>query len=154
MKSLAAGLIIIILGGSVLYYYKNTKTTITQNVSRTAPSPIPTNKAVEFSATFKIITNGTTRIFTDSKYHNLSDVVYITSKDPNKVEVRKENITWSDFFKTLPMNLDKNCLVTGAKQTFCTNETKKLYFYLNDVETPDALDNLIKENDYLLVEYK
>lgn len=25
---------------------------------------------------FSIVTNGTTRIFTDSKYHNLSEVVY------------------------------------------------------------------------------
>lgn len=153
MKSLIIGLILIILGGSFLYYYKNTKTTTQKTLSPTS-SPVSVNRKVEFSATFKIITNGTTRIFTDSKYHNLSKDVYITSKNPNKIEVRKENVTWSDFFKTLPMNLDKNCLVTGTKQTFCTNDTKKLYFYLNNIETPDALDSLIKENDYLLVEYK
>lgn len=153
MKSLIIGLILIILGGSFLYYYKNTKTTTQKTLSPTS-SPVSINRKVEFSAMFKIITNGTTRIFTDSKYHNLSNDVYITSKNPSKIEVRKENVTWSDFFKTLPMNLDKNCLVTGTKQTFCTNDTKKLYFYLNNIETPDALDNLIKENDYLLVEYK
>lgn len=153
MKSVAIGLILIILAGSFLYYYKNTKTTA-QKTSSSAPSPISVDKEVGFSATFKIITNGTTRIFTDSKYHNLSDNVYITSKDPNKIEIRREKITWSDFFKTLPMSLDKNCLVTGTKQTFCTNDTKKLYFYLNNIEAPNALDNLIKENDYLLVEYK
>lgn len=153
MKSLIIGLILIILGDSFLYYYKNTKTSI-QKISSPTSSPVSANRKVEFSATFKIITNGTTRIFTDSKYHNLSNDIYITSKNPSKIEVRKENVTWSDFFKTLPMNLDKNCLVTGTKQTFCTYDTKKLYFYLNNIETPDALDNLIKEDDYLLVEYK
>jgi hypothetical protein len=52
------------------------------------------------------------------------------------------------------MKLDKNCLVTGTKQTFCTNETKKLFFYVNKIEIPDVLDKVVKDNDNLLVEYK
>lgn len=117
-------------------------------------SPVSVEPNTEITATFKIITNGTTRIFSDSRYHNLSKDVYITSQNPDTIIVKKTNIKWSDFFKTLPMSLDKNCLVTGTKQTFCTNESGKLYFYLNGVESPSALDNIIGNNDFLFVEYR
>lgn len=153
MRSSAIGLIIIILSGSFLYYYKNTKTT-NQKTPSSISSPVSENRKAESSATFKIITNGTTRIFTDSKYHNLSQDVFITPEEPNKIKVTKENITWSDFFKTLPMSIDEKCLITGTKQTFCTSKNKRLYFYINNSEVPNALDKSIKDNDYLLVEYK
>jgi hypothetical protein len=118
-------------------------------------SPVPSVEPnIEVTATFKIITNGTTRIFSDPRYHNLSKDVYITLQNPNTIVVKKTDIKWSDFFKTLPMSLDKNCLVTGTKQTFCTNENGKLYFYINNIENPNALDNPIRNNDFLLVEYK
>ena len=51
------------------------------------------------------------------------------------------------------MSLDKNCLVTGTKQTFCTNKTQKLRFYINNIEDPDALDKVIKNKDSLLVTF-
>jgi hypothetical protein len=40
------------------------------------------------------------------------------------VHVRKAGVIWSDFFKTLPMELTKDCLITGTKQTFCIGETE------------------------------
>lgn len=146
-------IVVIILVGVSLYFYKDNRSTVIK-VTESTPSPVTKISDVEIIATFKIVTNGTVRIFSDSKYHNLSKDVYITSQNPNTIEVKKESVTWEDFFKTLPMSLDKNCLVTGTKQTFCTNKSKKLFFYINDVETPNALDNVINKNDHLLVEYK
>jgi len=151
IKKIVIVFIIILTIGLVFYYNDKSKE---KSVTKTNSISETSIQQTKITAEFKIITNGFQRIFSDSKYHNLSDGVYTTSKDPNKIEVRKENITWSDFFKTLPMSLDKNCLVTGTKQTFCTNENKKLYFYINNTETPDALDNPIQDNDFLLVEYK
>lgn len=108
----------------------------------------------KYTARFEIYTNGTKRVFTSSMYHNQSDYVYIDKPDPSIVNVNKLNVTWHDFFKTLPFTLNKECLITGTKQTFCNNETKKLHFYLNEQETIDALDQVIQENDFLRVEYK
>ncbi len=51
------------------------------------------------------------------------------------------------------MSLTKDCLVTGTKEEFCSNETKKLKFFINDLESPDALDQIIKQDDKLKVEY-
>ncbi len=154
MKKIIIGIIVLITVIIFWYFSNNTKSITQQMVSSPTRSSLPTNNSVEISATFKIITNGTTRIFTDSKYHNLSKDVYVTSQNPNTIVVKKTGIKWSDFFKTLPMSLDENCLVTGTKQTFCTNKNGKLYFYINNTETPDALDNPIQNNDFLLVEYK
>src|SRR3989344_3179598 len=80
-----------------------------------APTSAPTSAitltptTVNITASFEIYTLGTKRIFTDGKYHNLSQDVYITTSDPSAVYVKKANITWSDFFETLPMKLSKDC---------------------------------------------
>ena len=114
---------------------------------------ISSDDEVHVHAEFEIVTNGTTRIFTDKKYHELSEDVRIEASDSNTVHVHKKGITWNDFFKTLPMSLDKKCLVTGTKQTFCTGNGKVLRFYINTIESPDILDLEIKNGDKLLVTF-
>lgn len=116
----------------------------------TPPTPITT----DFTARFEIFTNGTKRVFTEAKYHNQSIDAYIEKPDPHLIYIKKPGITWNDFFSTLPFSVTKDCLVTGTKQTFCTTETKKLYFYLNDQEIPDVLDKLVAPDDLLRIEYK
>ena len=109
---------------------------------------------INITATFEIYTNTTKRIFTDSKYHNLSEDVYITAQDPSIIYVKKEAITWDVFFKTLPMSLSKNCLVTGTGQNFCTGENGILRFYINGEENTDALDLVIQNQDNLTVKFE
>ena len=111
-------------------------------------------KEANIAAAFEIYTNGAKRIFTDPKYHNLSADVYITAQDPSIIYVKKEAITWDDFFKTLPMNLSKDCLVTGTKQTFCTGENGILRFYINGAENRDTLDLVIQNQDNLTVKFE
>lgn len=112
-------------------------------------SPLPD----AYTARFEIYTNGVKRVFTASMYHNQSDEVYIENSDPEQIFIKTAGTRWKDFFGTLPFSLSKECLVTGTNQTFCTNQNAKLYFYLNDQETPDVLEKVIKPNDFLRVEY-
>lgn len=122
-------------------------------------SPTPSNtsslppKFTPFQAKFLIYTNGTRRIFTDPKYHNKSDEVYIEKQNPQLINVKKRDITWENFFTTLPMELTKDCLTTGTSQTFCTNNTHSLKFYINGNEEKNALDKIILPDDKLLVTY-
>lgn len=136
----------------ILFVYKSSRNNNQPLPTINPASTLPT--FIEKQATFKIVTNGTVRIFTDKKYHNLSPEVYITSKDPEVIYIKKQNIKWSDFFATLPMKLTKDCLTTGTGQIFCTNSEKSLKFYINGIENKNALDEVINTNDYLLVEYK
>lgn len=125
-----------------------------QQEASTPSASSPTPGPVDFTASFEIVTLGTTRTFTAERYHNLSSEVYITSDDPNTVHVKADGVTWADFFQTLPMKLTKKCLTTGTGQVFCTNETDELKFFINDTEDPQALNKKINSGDKLLVIYE
>lgn len=152
MKKALLLLIPLALIGGYLLLNKTKPAVEEQNTTPTI-SVTPTEEAVNYKATFSIVTNGTTRIFTDSKYHNLSEDVYIEASSPNTVVVKKSGVTWDYFFRTLPMELSKECLTTGTQQIFCTDKTKTLRFFVNDKEDPDALDKEIKDGDSLRVTY-
>ena len=151
---LLAPLIIILL---LIFLLPKQSNRISENTAH-SPTPIPiketTPSPVNFTAYFEIHTLGTKRIFTDSKYHNLSDDVYITPSNTNQIIVKGKNVTWSDFFATLPMKLEKDCLTTGTGQVFCTSEIRSLKFYVNDIEDPDVLDKEISPDDFLRVVYE
>lgn len=126
----------------------------TQNRQTAKASPVPDqNEAANIKATFTIVTNGLTRNFSAKMYHNLSLDVFIESTDPSQVIVKKKGVAWDDFFKTLPMQLTKDCLTTGTKEKFCTGENGTLRFYLNDKEDPGLLDKEIKEGDQALIQF-
>lgn len=126
----------------------------TQNSQTAKASPVPDqNEAANIKATFTIVTNGLTRNFSAKMYHNLSPEVYIESTDPSQVHIKKKGTTWDNFFKTLPMQLTKECLVTGTKETFCTGENGTLRFYINDIEDKDLLDKEIKEGDKAQIQF-
>ncbi len=99
------------------------------------------------------MTDKITRSFTNPKYHNQSPDVYISSDDPTKVHVTKAGTTWDDFFKTLPMKLTKDCLITGDGETLCDGKDGTLKFYLNGVEDKDLLEREIKEGDRALIKF-
>ncbi|HSA83648.1 MAG TPA: hypothetical protein VLF20_02060 [Patescibacteria group bacterium] len=141
-------LIIFVIAGFFVFSSttKNNPKTLTVPISQ-AP------ETVETKAAFAIFTHGVFRIFTAAMYHNLSTDVYIESSNPNIVYVKRANITWDDFFNTLPFKLSKECLTTGTGQTFCTKGNQSLRFYLNGKVNPNALDQVIKEGDQLLVTF-
>lgn len=83
----------------------------------------------------------------------MSTEVYLEKDSPNTVFVKKKGATWDDFFKTLPMTLSKDCLVTGTKQSFCTDKQSSLKFYLNGARNDSLLEAEIKEGDRVLISF-
>ncbi len=144
----------IVLAGASYLLFKNqtnypTISAPTNNISST-PSSDTRGKT---EATFAIYTNGTFRIFTDPRYHNRSEDVFISSGNPSVINVIKKGVTWNDFFKTLPMKLEKTCITTGTGQVFCSNQTHTLKFFINGAKDDKTLDREIKNEDRLLVSY-
>lgn len=128
------------------------------NKPQTNQTSIPTSTStptedVDIKANFTIITGNITRSFKAEKYHNKSPDVYITADDPSIVHVTKKGITWDDFFKTLPMKLTKECLITGDEETLCDGKDGSLKFFLNDLKDKDLLDKEIKQNDQILIKF-
>jgi hypothetical protein len=123
------------------------------SVSQTPSPTLEVTRDVNYEARFAIYTNGTKRIFTNSMYHNLSKDVYIEASDPSIVHVKKDGVIWMDFFMTLPLKLDKDCLTTGTKETFCSTPKATLKFYLNGVRNDKFLFEKIKDGDLALISY-
>ncbi len=131
--------------------YNGTVATRTPGISPNGASTVA--QMVDYRAGFAIFTHGTFRIFTAAMYHDRSKEVFITAENPNIVHVKKRGATWNDFFKTLPMVLTNDCLVTGTKETFCTGERETLSFYLNGEEADDFLNTEIHDGDRALVSF-
>jgi hypothetical protein len=123
------------------------------NGTTVVPTPPEMTVSDDLTATFEIYTNGTKRIFTQAMYLNQSPDAFIQNPDPSIVHIKKAGTTWANFFDTLPFTLTNECIVTGTKETFCTTEAKKLRFFLNSTENPDALDSKIQSGDTLRITY-
>ncbi|MBI2326930.1 hypothetical protein HYU92_01280 [Candidatus Curtissbacteria bacterium] len=119
-----------------------------------SPSSSPEIQEVNIEASFQINTNGIIRNFKSPKYHQRSPDVYLSADSPTIVHVKKDGITWDDFFKTLPMKLTKDCLTTGDGETFCNGSSSSLKFYLNGREEPDLLDKKIEDEDSILITFQ
>lgn len=143
-------MVILLFGGLYFFNSKGSK----QASIKESPPTVTKSQSTNYIASFAIYTNGTFRIFEDSRYHNLSEEIYIDSSNPNVIQIKKGNFTWSDFFKTLPMKIEKDCLTTGTGQLFCSNQSYKLQFFINGNQDPNALEKTIKPNDKLLVTYE
>ncbi len=139
------GLLMVAAGSLVLLNQTNSKALMETSVQPTVP--------VNVKASFAIFTHGTFRVFTAAMYHNLSKDVYIEAATPNIIKVKKEGITWNDFFSTLPFKLTNDCLTTGTKEIFCSNNVYALKFYLNGERKSQILDQVIQEGDTLLITY-
>lgn len=152
-RILVSILLLLILGAGSYIIFSQKSDDLGKIVTSDSNIPTSTPRDIDISASFDIYTNGTRRIFTSSKYHNLSPDVFIQLDSPNTVHVKKFGIIWADFFKTLPMQLTRDCLITGTKQTFCTGEGGELRFYINEKEDKDALDKAINDGDSFVVRY-
>ena len=146
-------LVLLVLGvGGYLLIPKNQPVEVPSVV---IPTLLPESSFAPYTARFEIVTSGTKRIFTDARYHNQSTDVYITATDPSQIMVNKPDVTWQQFFDTLPapMKVGASCLHTGTGQEFCTNETQTLRFILNGQDQPDVLTIPIAPNDNLLISF-
>ncbi len=156
-KSIAIAVIIILLIAGYFIFTSSSRnisnTSKSKDVMKQDDTSSPVPQTVDKKASFAIFTNGIFRIFTASMYHNLSEDVYIQADNPNIVLVKKSGVTWNDFFKTLPFSLTKSCLTTGTKETFCTNQSKTLKFYINGVQYDNLLDREIKDGDKALISF-
>jgi len=113
------------------------------------------SELVDGRAGFSIFTNGTERIFSESKYHNQSPDVYIAPDETNIIKVKKEGVTWQQFFDSLPapMKVTPDCLYTGTGQSFCNTNTKTLRFFLNGKQETNLLQQTILDGDKVLLIY-
>ena len=90
--------------------------------------------------------------FFDEKYMLRSDLVHFENDDGITVHKHATGVTISHFFKTLGMELTKDCLTLHDGLQYCTNGVEKLSFLVNGAETdPDQYE--IGDGDRVLINY-
>jgi len=153
------GILIILIVALGLFFLLNrikTMNTISEQkeiAAQIGAQPSTISHIVNESASFAIFTNGTFRAFTATMYHNLSPDVFIEASNPNVILIKKDGLTWNDFFSTLPFKLTYECLTTGTGQTFCSGSKGALKFYINGEKSVNALDQRINKGDKLLITF-
>ena len=143
--------ILILIGLTSIVVLNNRRESTQEQPQPTIPDS--QDSTVDQSASFAIFTNGLKRNFTAAMYHNLSDAAYIQADNPNIIHVKKQGVTWGDFFDTLPFKLTQECLTTGTGQTFCSDESGTLKFYLNGKRVNNLLEKEIQDGDAALITY-
>ena len=107
MKAVIIGIVILITLSGGLFYFLTTNKPPEGFESGQVDNPtgqpsmdeaddslsIDSDLAVDKKAAFAIFTNGTFRIFTDDMYHNQSEDIFIDNKNPNIVNIKKQNLT-------------------------------------------------------------
>lgn len=151
MKTLVSIILIVLL--LIFGFIALNKPQDPEKSAKPSPTPIIHDQKVNIKASFMIITGTITRSFQAEKYHNQSPDVYLEKSDPAIVHVIKRGITWDDFFRTLPMKLTKDCLITGDGEMLCSGKNGSLKFYLNNVGSPNLLDQEIKDGDKALIKF-
>lgn len=146
-------LLLVVALGAFIYF----KPTFSPTNPEPSPTPLPTNSPefVERNdlAGFGIYTHGTFRVFTNPRYHNKSEDIYITKDNPYVINIKKPGATWGDFFKTLPMNLTSDCLTAGTGEKFCNGEKGTLKFYVNGERVDNFLERKIEDGDRALISF-
>lgn len=158
MKNIFFIFLLLLLGIGIGYLIFNPTPTPVRELNFAKPTPTPvvlnlTATPNDYYASFGIFTHNIPRFFSHSIYHNLSVNAFIEPQNPNVVRVKKSDMTWDGFFKTLPFFLDKNCLTLNTGQSYCNETDEKLLFFLNGINDPDALKKVIKHGDKLLIIY-
>jgi hypothetical protein len=155
LKKVIIILIVLILGYG-LFIVSEGRLKVNKKVSD-LPTPSLTspeiNSATDITASFKIITGSITRSFTNPKYHNRSSDIFIEASDPTVVHAKKVDLTWNNFFNTLPMKLTEDCLTTGDGETYCNGKDGKLEFFINGQLDRNLLSKEIKQDDSVLIKF-
>lgn len=108
---------------------------------------------IKKQATFAIFTTGLQRRFEEAQYFQRSPRAYVEGNTPNTVFVADDEVTWRDFFETMPFTLTENCFVSVESQKYCNQGKYSVKFYINEKTTPDALDRIITDGDQFLITY-
>lgn len=160
MKWVLGIVLVVLVISSGLFYFLFLQSGDVESIPQRMIEAIPHSKdtnekasKLPFDARFFIYTDGTQRSFQAAMYQEQSEVVYIPFGETSTVRVAEQNITWDDFFHTLPFSIDENCLTTGTGRTYCTGPGSELLFVLNGEIIDGVLSRRIQKGDELLVSF-
>lgn len=120
-----------------------------------APSLVAktTLKETADRAAIAIFINGKKISLTSREFVNRSKDVYFISTIPDIIIIDNLDSTWDTLFKTLPISLNKQCLIIQSGVTYCNGASGTLKFYVNGEKQDNFLSAKILDGDRALVSF-
>ena len=107
---------------------------------------------VHWHADFKVFVDGKPISFVKRELMVKAQYVHIENMDGDVIHVHASGVTIGEFFRTLGMQFDDECLEIG-RNDYCSDEQKTLKFFVNGEPNELFGDYLISDQDQLLISY-
>lgn len=124
-----------------------------------APAPQSANEqAFHIHADFKVYIHGKAIDFSSAQYQStdqkeLDPNIHLHDGNGNTIHIHKEGITMGNFFKSLGMDLTKNCFTLDTKKQYCAGGGNTLKFYVNGKPNDSFGDYVMNDLDRILISY-
>lgn len=147
-------LLILILSGLLFYFflYNPAKTPAPVKILPVQEQTNTQNIKNEDRASLSIYINNIQVPTSSREFLNRSIDVYLT-QEISIIHIANPEVSWDDFFKTLPVTVSKNCFVTQSSVSYCSGDNGVLKFYLNGEKKDNLLSLKIKDGDRSLVTF-
>jgi hypothetical protein len=86
--------------------------------------------STHYHSTFLIYINGQLRRFDDAKSFQASPYAHIHDYSFAEIHTHASNVSLGFFFDTIGINFNATCLVFGTDESYCSNSTHTLKFYV------------------------
>ena len=104
-------------------------------------------------STFLIYINGQLKRFDDAGYFQASPYAHIHDYSFAEIHTHAVNVTLGFFFNTIGITFDATCLVFGVNESYCTNSTHSLKFYVEGKPNPEFGRKLTVDWQHYLITY-
>lgn len=79
--------------------------------------------------------------------------IHFENENGFTIHRHSKDVSLGFLFKTLNMNVGKDCFLTHYGKEFCSNDDFVLMFFINDEKVDDVSNYIIKEDDRILIIY-
>lgn len=79
--------------------------------------------------------------------------IHFENENGYTIHRHAKDVSLGFLFKTLNMNVGKDCILTHYGKEFCSNDDFALLFFINGNKVDDLSNYIIKENDRILILY-
>lgn len=91
--------------------------------------------------------------FLSTEDKELSTNVHIHAPRTNVVHIHREQTTWDEFFRSLGLSIDDNCLTVVGGERLCGGSEESLKFFVNGVRVDSLMFQNITDLSRVLISF-
>ena len=112
----------------------------------------PLGSAHEHAA-FQVSVDGNPIDFSQPKYQVKSRFIHVENGDGTTLHKHSTSVPVGEFFRSVNMNIENDCIVTDDGNRHCEDDTNMLRYFVNGTERSSIMDYVLMENDRILIIY-